>query len=120
LADGQRARDYWVHDGWRALTHAVAPVFATPTALTAVAFAAAAAILPLLVRGLRLALDLIAASVWAGALYAALLGIERASGPGVHARGAAAGAALAAVIAVTAAALRRSRAEAVLGPDPVP
>ena len=120
LADGQRPRQYWLHDGWRALTHAVAPVFATPTALTALAFAVAAALLPVLVRGLRLPLDMIAAAVWAGALYAALLGIEKASGPGVHGRGAAVGVALAAVIAVTAAAARRPRAEAALGPDPVP
>ena len=120
LADGQQTRRHWVHDGWGAFQHAIAPVFATPTALTALAFAAAAAILPLLVRGLRLPLDLIAAAVWAGALYAALLGIEKAAGPGVDARGAAAGAALAAVFAVAAAALRRSRREAGLGRDPVP
>jgi hypothetical protein len=89
-------------------------------ALTTVTFAAAAALLPVLVRGLRLALDLIAAGVWAGALYAALSGIERLPGPGVDAREAVAGAALAAVIAVTAAAVRRSRADAALGPNPVP
>jgi eukaryotic-like serine/threonine-protein kinase len=120
LVDGQRERRYWLHDGWRALSHAVAPLFASPTALTAIAFAVAAALLPVLVRGLRLALDLIAAAVWAGALYAALLGIETLAGPGVDARGAAVGAAFAAVIAVTAAAVRRSRGEAALGPNPVP
>jgi hypothetical protein len=92
----------------------------SPFALRTVAFAAAAALLPLFVRGLRLPLDLIAAGVWAGALYAALSGIEKVAGPGVDARGAAAGAALAAVIAVTAAAVRRSRREAHLGPNPVP
>jgi hypothetical protein len=53
-------------------------------------------------------------------LYAALLGIEKVAGPGVDAREAAAGAALAAVIAVTAAAVRRSRRGAHLGPNPVP
>jgi hypothetical protein len=89
-------------------------------ALMTVAFAAAAIVLPVLVRGLRLALDLIAAGVWGGALYAALLGIENVAGPRVDARGAAAGAVLAAVIAVTAAAVRRSRSEAVLAPNPVP
>jgi hypothetical protein len=120
LVDGQRERRYWLHDGWRALSHAVAPLFASPTVLTGVAFAIAAALLPVLVRGLRLALDLIAAAVWAGALYAALLGIETLAGPGVDARGAAAGAALAAVIAVTAGAVRRSRGETSLGPNPVP
>ena len=120
LADGQRARDSWLHDGWHALTHAIAPIFAAPTALAALAFAVAAATLPLLVRGLRLPLDMIASAVWAGGLYAALLGIQQLAGPGAHARGAAAGAALAAVIAVTAAAVRRARGEAAQGPDRVP
>jgi hypothetical protein len=76
-------------------------------------------VLPVLVRGLRLPLDLIAAAVWAGALYGALMGIEQLAGP-VDQRGAAAAAALAAVIAVTAAAYRRSRAEVALGPQSVP
>jgi eukaryotic-like serine/threonine-protein kinase len=89
-------------------------------ALTTGVFAVFAVLLPILVRGLRLALDLIAAGVWAGALYAALLGIQEVAGPGVDTREAAAGAALAAVIAVTAAAVRRSRGDAALGPDPVP
>jgi tRNA A-37 threonylcarbamoyl transferase component Bud32 len=120
LADGQRPRRLWLYDGWHALQHGIVPVFQTPTALTAVAFAVAAALLPILVRGLRLALDVIAAGVWAGALYAAVAGIERLSGPGVHARGAGAGAALAAVMAVAAAAARRSRRDAALGSDPVP
>jgi hypothetical protein len=48
------------------------------------------------------------------------MGIENAAGPGVHARGTAAGAVLAAVIAVTAAAYRRSGREAALGRDSVP
>jgi eukaryotic-like serine/threonine-protein kinase len=120
LADGQREPDYWVHDGARALAHDVGPALLSPTALTAFAYAAAAAVLPLLVRGLRLALDLVAAAVWAGAFYAALIGIEKVAGPGVHARGAAAGAALAAVISVAAAAYRRSRRGVPLGRDSVP
>jgi hypothetical protein len=90
------------------------------SALTAATFTVFSALLPVLVRGLRPALDLIAAGVWAAALYAALLGIEKVPGPGVHVRGAAAGAALGAVIAVTAAAVRRSRRDASLGSDPVP
>ncbi|HEX4735167.1 MAG TPA: serine/threonine-protein kinase [Thermoleophilaceae bacterium] len=89
-------------------------------ALTTATFAVAAALLPVLVRGLRLAMDLVAAGVWAGALYAALLGIERLPGSGADTRAAAVGAACAAVIAVTAAAIRRSRAEAALGHNPVP
>ena len=89
-------------------------------ALTTIAFAVAAALLPVLVRGLRLALDVIAAAVWIGALYAALLGIEKVAGSGADPRDAAVGAALAAVIAVTAAAVRRSRVEAARSPNPVP
>jgi eukaryotic-like serine/threonine-protein kinase len=91
-----------------------------PFALTALTFAVAGTLLPVLVRGLRLALDLIAAAVWAGALYAALLGIEEVAGTRADTREAAVGAALAAVIAVTAAAVRRSRGETALGPNPVP
>ena len=91
-----------------------------PYGLTAIAFAVAAVVLPVLVRGLRLALDLVAAGTWAAALYAALLGIQRLSGPGSGARSAAVGAAAAAVVAVVAAAVRRSRGEPRLGPDPVP
>jgi hypothetical protein len=89
-------------------------------ALVTAAFAAAAILLPVLVRGLRLPLDLIAAGVWAGALYGALLGIGKVAAAGLDTREAVASAALAAVIAVTAAAVRRSRREARLGADPVP
>jgi eukaryotic-like serine/threonine-protein kinase len=91
-----------------------------PFALTTAAFALAAVMLPVLVRGLRLALDVIAAGVWGGALYAALLGIETVAGSGADTRRAAAGAALAAVIAVTAAAMRRSGDETARSPNPVP
>jgi hypothetical protein len=80
-----------------------------PSALTAVAFVAASVLLPVLVRGLRPALDLIAAAVWAGALYAALTGIQKLSGSAVHPHEAAAGAALAGVLAVLAAVAKRSR-----------
>ena len=88
--------------------------------LTALAFAVAAVLLPLLVRGLRLPLDLIGALVWGGALYAAFAGIDRVSGPGAPVRDAAAGAVVAAVVAVAAAAVRRSRRDADLEPNPVP
>jgi hypothetical protein len=89
-------------------------------ALTTVTFGLAAVLLPVLVRGLRLPLDLIAAGVWSAALYAALLGMEKVAGSGADTREAALSAALGAVIAVTAAAVRRSRAEAAVGPNLVP
>ncbi|MEA2425913.1 MAG: eukaryotic-like serine/threonine-protein kinase [Thermoleophilaceae bacterium] len=120
LAQGQQAHTTWIHDGWHALAHGVAPAFGSPTALTAVAFAAFAALLPLLVRGVRLAADVLAAGVWAGGLYASVVGLARRAGPGTHARGAAAGAALAACVAVAAAAARRSAREPAVEPDFVP
>src|SRR4051794_39747683 len=91
-----------------------------PFALRTATFVVAAVTLPVLVRGLRLALDVIAAGVWGGALYAALLGIEKVAGSGADPRDAAVGAALAAVIAVTAGVLRRSNAETARSPNPVP
>jgi hypothetical protein len=91
-----------------------------PFALTTVTFVVAAILLPVLVRGLRLALDVIAAGVWAGALYAALVGIENLAVAGADTRRAAVGAGAAAVIAVTAAAARRRREEAALSATPVP
>jgi hypothetical protein len=81
----------------------------------AVTFVLAAAVLPILVRGIRHPLDLIAAGVWAGALYAALLGIERLSDSALRPREAAIGASLAGVLALVTAAVRRSRRA-----DPVP
>jgi hypothetical protein len=91
-----------------------------PFALTTVTFVVAAILLPVLVRGLRLALDVIAAGVWAGALYAALVGIENLAVAGADTRRAAVGAGAAAVMAVTAAAARRRREEAALSATPVP
>jgi hypothetical protein len=116
----QRARDFWVHDGWRAFAHGVAPVFGSPTALTALVFAALAAVLPVLVRGVSLAADVLGAAVWTAGLYTALLGIEQLTGPGVHGRRLAAGAGLAAAIAVGAAAARRSAPEPAVEADFVP
>jgi hypothetical protein len=120
LVDGQRPRGHWLHDGWHALTQGVAPLFATPVALCALVFALFAAVLPVLVRGHRLAADVLAAGVWAGGLYAAVLGVEKLAGPGIHARGAAAGAGLAGCIAVVAAAARRRGRKSGLAPDFVP
>jgi len=124
-------RGYWLHDGWRALEHAVAPVFGSAVIACAAAWALFAAVLPLLVRGQRLAADVTGAAIWAGGLYAAMRGVEHLAGPGVSARGALGGAVAAALLAVAAAALRRSGAgparaglaggrDAPDGPDLVP
>ena len=120
LADGQREREFWVHDGWRALSHGAAPIFGSPVVLTALVFAAFAAVLPFLVRGVTLAADLLAALIWATGLYAAVIGIEQLAGPGAESRGLAAGAGLAAVIAIMAGAVRRSRYEPTVEADYVP
>jgi hypothetical protein len=117
LADGQRLRDYWVHDGWRALSHAVVPVFASPLVLCAAVWGGFAAALPVLVRGRRLAADMLGSALWATGLFVVTLSVRDVAGSGFHARGAAAGAALGAVIAVTAAALRRRAPERADGPD---
>src|SRR5204862_309072 len=82
--------------------------------------APAAAAIGALVVVLLPRLGWIAAAVWAGALYTALVGIEQLARPGVDGRTAAAASVLAAVIAVAAAAYRRSRGEVALGPQSVP
>jgi hypothetical protein len=131
LAEGQRPRTYWMHDGWLALSRAVVPLFGSPALASALVWGALAALLPVLVRGRRLALDALGAGLWAAALYAAMRGVERLVGPGAPERGALAGAVVAAALAVAFAALRRSRAsarvtepegpaEAVPGSNPVP
>jgi hypothetical protein len=109
LADGQRTAAYWQHDGWRALGDGLVPLFSSPALLSAAAWGAFAALLPVLVRGRRLAADLLAAAVWAGGLYAAMLGVETVAGPSATARGALAGAAAGAALAVAFAARKRAR-----------
>jgi hypothetical protein len=120
LAHSQQPRGDWLHNGWHALGHAVVPVFASPVLLCAAGWAACAAVLPLLVRGHRLAVDVLGATVWAVALYISTAGVQDLLGKGAPARGAAAGAAAAAVLAVAAAAARRSRSGGAVRPNPVP
>jgi hypothetical protein len=120
LAEGQRERSYWVHDGWGALQHGVAPLFASAAIACAGVWAVFAVALPVLVRGRRLAADVLAAAVWAGCLYAAMRGVESLVGPTATARGAALGAAAAGVLAVVFAAARRSASGAADGSGDVP
>jgi hypothetical protein len=78
-------------------------VLISPGVLPVVAWAAFAAVLPLAVRGRSLALDVLAAAVWAAALAAAHQGIAELAAGDValdQARGAVAGAALAGFVAV--------------------
>ena len=97
------SRSQWAGSLSGALTDAVGPVLLSPAILPVVAWAAFAAALPLFVRGRSLAFDVVAAMVWAAALVAAHQGIaELASGTVAldQARGAAAGAAIGAFVAV--------------------
>jgi hypothetical protein len=120
LAESQQERGRWMHDGWRALAHGVFPLLESPLLLCAAAWAAFAAVLPLFVRGERLAVDLMGAALWATGLAAAVTGVARLADPGSHPRGALVGAALAALVAVVFAGARRGRSPQGVEPVPVP
>lgn len=120
LADGQQERGRWMHDGWRALAHGVFPLLESPFLLCAAAWAAFAALLPVFVRGARLAADVMGAALWATGLAAAVTGIARLGDPGSHPRGALVGAAAAGLIAVACAGLRRGRPPEPVEPQAVP
>jgi hypothetical protein len=120
LADGQEGRSEWLHDGWGALSHGVFPLLTSPLMLCAIAWAAFAAVLPLLVRGHRLAVDMMGAALWATGLGAVVTGIARVADPTSEPRGALLGAAAAAAIAVACAGTRRGRSADGGEPHPVP
>jgi hypothetical protein len=99
------ARAEWSGSFSGAVQDAIAPLVLSPAILPVVAWAAFAALLPLVVRGRSLAIDVVGVLVWAAALVAAHQGIaELAAGdvPLGEARGAAAGAAIGAFVAVAA------------------
>jgi hypothetical protein len=86
-----------------ALAHAVWPVLVSGGLLVGLAWAAAAVVLPLVVRGRAFALDLVGAVAWAAATAAAtqaLAGLLSWDGDVPAVRGAVAGAVLAGAIAV--------------------
>jgi serine/threonine protein kinase len=89
--------------------HVIAPLLGTALLLGAVLWALGAALLPLLVRGRGAALDVIAASLWSGAIAAATPIFDGGlahGGAQVAPRGLIAGAVLGGAIAVAARALR--------------
>ena len=99
------ARGEWARSVPDALRDAVGPLLLSPAILPVVAWALFAALLPFVVRGRNLALDAVAAAVWAAALVAAHQGIAELAAPDVplsEARGAVAGAAIGAFAAVAA------------------
>ena len=106
--DGVAPRAEWEGSIQAAASDALYPLLSSPATAPAVIWVLLAIVLPLLVRGRSLFLDLLAAGTWAAALvaaHAALGDLLAASVELDQARGAVGGAILAAVVAVAAAAL---------------
>ena len=107
-ADGTLPRSDWETSFGGAASDALYPLLSSPVIATAAIWVVLAAILPLLVRGRSLALDVFAASAWAAALVAAHVAVADLVASSVEldqARGAVGGAILAGVVAVAAAAV---------------
>jgi hypothetical protein len=75
IPSGALPRPEWAGSAGGAAADAIGPLLSSPALLPVLAFAAFAALLPLLVRGRFLAFDLIGAAAWAVGLAAALAGI---------------------------------------------
>jgi hypothetical protein len=106
IPDGTLARTDWQGSITDAASHALYPLISSPALAPAIVWAALAPLLPLVVRGRFLGLDLLAAAVWAAALVAALAGLGDllASVTALdQARGAAVGSILAALVVLGAA-----------------
>lgn len=71
IPDGALPRADWQDSIAEAGAHALTPLVSSPALSPALAWAAFAALLPLVLRGRFVALDLLAASAWAAALVAA-------------------------------------------------
>jgi hypothetical protein len=98
----------WERSLGAAADHALAPLVTTSALLPAVAWIALAVLLPVVVRGRSLTLDLLGAVLWTAGLIASHQAIGRVLGE-VDARGLAAGAVLAAVVAVVVPRMAGSR-----------
>ncbi len=106
---GTPPRAMWEGSVSAAATHVLAPALSVGVLLGAALWALAAAVLPWIVRGRRLALDVIGATVWAAALAGATPALlSGVSAQALHPspRGALLGALAGGVLAVTARALR--------------
>jgi eukaryotic-like serine/threonine-protein kinase len=106
---GVPARFTWEGSLTQSAVHVVGPMFSAEVLLGAALWAAAAAVLPWIVRGASAALDIVAATVWSAALVSAVPVVRAAAtGHAAHAspRGAILGAVLGGVVAVAARALR--------------
>jgi hypothetical protein len=103
---GAASHHAWEHSIGAAADHSLWPLLSTAALLPAVAWVALAVLLPVVVRGRSLTLDLLGALVWTAALIAAHQAIGRVlsdGGQGADARGLAVGALLGAIAAVAAA-----------------
>ena len=101
-----KPRSEWQDSLPHAVTHAIVPTLSSPVLLSAVVFAAFAAVLPLLVRGRSIGLELILGGAWAVGLVTALSGMDRLMDGQAQlssARGAMVGALLALAVAVVGA-----------------
>ncbi len=106
---GLPARAAWEASLSGSATHVIAPVFTLGLLVGAVVWAAAAAILPLIVRGRSAGLDVVAAVAWMVALLAVPAPVVHALDPRLamtSPRGALLGAALGCAVAICARALR--------------
>ena len=87
MPDGVAPALDWRHSVGSAAENALSPLVSSPALAPIVVFAALAAVLPLVVRGRYIALDLLAAALWAAALAAALIALgdalaaDRRAGP---------------------------------------
>jgi hypothetical protein len=105
---GSTTHHEWERSLGAAADHALGPLVTTAALLPAAAWVALAVLLPLVVRGRSLTLDLLGVIVWTAGLLAAHQAIGRVLG-GHDARGLAAGGLLAAVAAVTVPRMAGSR-----------
>jgi hypothetical protein len=108
LADGALPPDEWHSSIGGAVSHALWPLISSPAWAPALVWGAFAALLPLLVRGRGLAIDLVAAAAWAAALVAAHGALEDLLAASVRpgdARGAAVGAVAGLLLALAGAGL---------------
>lgn len=106
---GMPPRAVWEGSLGSSATHVVGPALTTGVLFGAILWAAGAAVLPWIVRGVGALLDTLAAVAWSAALLAATLYFDAglsATAPLPHPRGAVLGALLGAAIAVAARALR--------------
>ena len=107
-ADGTAPRAEWEDSFSAAASDALYPLLSSPATAPVLIWVAFAVVLPFVVRGRSLALDVLGAAVWAAALVAAHAGVADLVAASVEldqARGAVGGAILAVLVAVAAAAV---------------